>query len=320
MSSPSSISTSYQAALDQAAYYVVPRPGVVRFSGETRREYLQRQTTNDIDLLSPSSALPTLLTSPAGRILEYFILLDEGDDITMLTQPGHGPGVAAYFQKRVFFNDRIAIRDLSDQWAQVDLHGPRAAETLTALGFPVPSELDAMTRGDLQGQQITILARPGLSRPSSYLLLIPFANFDYLINRLTALSVPALDLPSRESLRIESGLAGDPDFHNEYTPFELSLDQLVSTEKGCYTGQEVLARQVTYDKVVRRLVTLRTSAPVPPGAALFVDGKPAGSITSTAHSPRFGSIALAGLRKPLDQPGTQLLTAEGISALVSTLF
>lgn len=106
----------YLAATESAAFYLVPNPGYLLISGETRRDYIQRQTTNDIDLLSPTRALSSLLTSPTGRILEFFNLLEIDDAIAMLTQPGHGPGLAAYFQKHIFFNDKVVVQDRSADW------------------------------------------------------------------------------------------------------------------------------------------------------------------------------------------------------------
>ena len=80
-----------------------------------------------------------------------------------------------------------------------------------------------------------------------------------------------------------------------------------STTKGCYTGQEILARQVTYDKVVRRLVRLQAHEPLLAGANLFADGKAVGQITSAAISPRMGPIALAIVRKPYDASENELV-------------
>ena len=296
----------YEAALKGVAYYVVPEPGYVQLSGETRRDYLQRQTTNNLDLLTPTRALPTILTSPSGRILEVFTLIENGDAIGLLTQPGHGPGLAAYFQKRVFFNDNVSIQDQSAQWAQIGLYGPQAAAKLNDLGFAHTPALDEIVEAGWQDTQLRAIGRESLADHPSFHLLLPAEKLDQLTDRLTEDKVESLTAESRETLRIEACLPGTPEFNQDYTPFEVGLDRLVSAEKGCYTGQEVLARQVTYDKVVRRLVQLRTEHPLQAGAAIFAGGKNVGQITSAARSPRLGAIALAVIRKPYDQPGTQV--------------
>lgn len=296
--------SDYLAAHEAAAYYVIRNPGYLLFSGETRRDYIQRQTTNDIDLLAPNHALPTLLTAPTGRILEYYTLLDNGESITMLTQPGHGPGNAAYFQKRIFFNDKVTIQDQSADWAQIELLGPHAADVLTRLGFSHSPELNEVLEAEWQGATYRALGHIGFGPTARYRLLATSSHRNYLTKELS--NYPTLSFSSREILRIESGHAGDPEFAAGITPFELGMDAYVSTTKGCYTGQEVLARQVTYDKVVRRLVRLHADQPLIAGTSLMADGKSVGQITSAAISPRLGPVAMAIVRKPYDEAGTNV--------------
>jgi folate-binding Fe-S cluster repair protein YgfZ len=89
--------------------------------------------------------------------------------------------------------------------------------------------------------------------------------------------------------------------------------------KGCYTGQEVIARQINYDKIARRLVGLRLDAPVSAGATVLVEGRSAGEVTSAALSPRCGPIALAVLRRPHFAPGTPVSVTEAAGAVHGTV-
>jgi folate-binding protein YgfZ len=275
-------------------HYQFAHPGTVRISGQTGKAYLQRQTTNDMDLLSASRALPNLLTSASGRILEVFTLVEDGEDILMLTQPGHGPGLAEYFGKRIFFNDQVSIKDESADWAQVELIGEEAVTSLKALGFAKAPTLDEVAATqEHSGVPLRAIGESPFGRQPRYLLLYP-------IGAELKLGA-AIDFAKREQLRIEAGVAGDPEFQNEYTPFELGMERLVSATKGCYTGQEVLARQVTYDKVVRSLARVQADQELERGASLSADGKTVGQISSVA-----GRVGLAVLRKPHDLAGTQL--------------
>jgi folate-binding protein YgfZ len=298
------VNIAYEAALNQAALYQVPAPGYLSISGETRKEYLQRQTSNDLGLLSTPRALPTLLPSAIGRILEVFTVLDEGEQLALLTQPGHGPGLAAYFQKHTFFNDQVTISDQSSAWMQIELHGPGAVDVLRGLNFQRTFGLDDTEQATWQGHQLRAVAEEGFGAELKFRLLGSAAASEELAALLVDL--PSMDLAMRRVLRVEAGLAGDPEFNGEYTPFEVGLARLVSDEKGCYTGQEVLARQVTYDKVVRSLVRLRANQAIEPGAKVHAAGKAIGEVTSTAASPKLGAIALAVLRRPYDEPGTKL--------------
>ncbi|MEX1071374.1 MAG: glycine cleavage T C-terminal barrel domain-containing protein, partial [Anaerolineales bacterium] len=285
------------------AFYVVPNAGCLEIGGETRIDYLQRQTTNDLSLLSAIRALPNLLTSASGRILEVFTLVTDGDLIGLLTEPGHAPGLADYFKKKIFFNDKVTVQDMSSEWAQIELHGPQAGLILKTLGIdaaPSPDEVKAI---EFRGISVRVIGNDSLQNDRSYTVLLPSSALDLLADQLADQGVPPLASEVREILRIEAGKPGSLEFREEYTPFEIGLDRYVSAEKGCYTGQEVLARQVTYDRVVRRLVRLRAERPLQSGASARVEGKTVGQITSAALSPTLGQIALAVLRKPYDSPG-----------------
>ncbi|MCW5878440.1 MAG: hypothetical protein KIS80_06195 [Anaerolineales bacterium] len=304
---------AYQAAKEGVAYFTLSAPGLLRFTGDTYVEFLQRQTSNDLGLLSPQQVVPSLLTSAQGRVLEHFSLAQDGGSLLMLTQPGHGPGLATYFQKRIFFNDQVAIQDQSDAYAQIELHGPLAVQALARLGLEPVAALDGLRAAEWQGHPVHLITQSGYGSPYSVLLLLPKPAAPVL---LASLQLPELNTSQRELLRIEAGLPGDPEFNHQYTPFELGLDRLVSATKGCYTGQEVLARQVTYDKVVRKLAQVSSQQPLAPGQRLRAEGKPVGEITSAAASPTDGHLALAVLRRPHDQAGVTLTTENGENAVI----
>ncbi len=300
------VSTAYTAAREALAYFIVADPGTLLISGETHIEYLQRQSTNDLSLLTAQRAVRNILTSASGRILEVFTLVQDGDAILLLTQPGHAAGLAAYFKKNLFFNDRVSIEDLSAQWAQLELHGPLAGAALAALGFAAHPTLDKVLQIDFGGQPLRAIGEEGFVGPTSCRLLVPAKAVNQLTDRFKHLWAVPLDFETREILRVEAGKAGDPEFIDANTPFEIGLDRYVSADKGCYTGQEVLARQVTYDKVVRHIARLAAELPMLVGSSVQADGKTVGTISSAATSPRLGRLAMAVLRKPHEQTGTAL--------------
>lgn len=297
---PAALDPGYLAATQAAAWYRIPQPGMLLFDGATRIDYLQRQSTNDLGLLAPGRAVPNALTNASGRILEVFTLLQLGERLALLTQPGHAPGLAAYFKKRIFFNDQVTIEDASPAWAQLEVHGPQAPAALAALGLATMPALDEAIPGKLSGADFYAIGEEGRTR-----LLVPAELIGQLADQLAAAGASALTQEAREILRIEAGRAGGPEFSDANTPFEIGLERYVSATKGCYTGQEVLARQVTYDKIVRSLAKLAATAPLPPGAAVKLEDKTIGQISSAAISPKDGPMALAVLRKPF-QPGDQV--------------
>jgi folate-binding protein YgfZ len=294
----------YEASRQGAAFYRIPNPGTLLIAGATRKDYLQRQTTNDLELLNSTRAVPSMLTNASGRILEVFTLLQLGDAIALLTQSGHAPGLAAYFKKHLFFNDQVTIQDASSAWAQFELRGPQAAAILQQLGFASLPSLDELAS---QGAGLAhAFGIDSFDHHPAFMMLVPADMVSVLLDQFSAQKIAPLSYESRELLRIEVGRAGDPEFSDANTPFEVGLDRYVSASKGCYTGQEVLARQVTYDKIVRSLALISTANLVAVGEPVLADGKSVGQVSSAAVSPNRGPLTLAVLRKPHQEPGTVL--------------
>ena len=108
-------------------------------------------------------------------------------------------------------------------------------------------------------------------------------------------------------LRGEAGKPGPAaELTSDYTPLEVGYFEAISKSKGCYTGQEIIARQLTYDKVTRQLTGIKLKEYIEPGAVLKVADKSIGTLTSVVHSPRFGIIGLCLVRKGFEHPGQEL--------------
>jgi folate-binding protein YgfZ len=312
---------SYTAALTGTACYRLPQPGLLRIAGEGRLDFIQRQTTNDVRLLAAGRALLTVLTSPTARILDVWRLLlsPDGDAIDAITLPGRGPVTAQYLARRIFFMDRVTVSDLSAQSAQLWISGPTAPHTLRQVGFetlPAPGETVSLR---LASGPVRLLGQDG-ALGQGYLALSEQENLDALMHQLTEQGAATLDPDTAELLRIEAGVPGPArELTDAYTPLEVNLDSAIHGAKGCYTGQEVIARQINYDKIARRLAGLRLDAPVSAGATVLVEGRSAGEVTSAAISPRYGPIALAVLRRPHFAPGTPVRVTDSASEASGTV-
>jgi folate-binding protein YgfZ len=171
--------------------------------------------------------------------------------------------------------------------------------------------------GEIGGEAVIADGQRGLSG-TGYRLLVPSAGWNTVEQKLTGARAEQLSDESYHILRVEAGLpAAGAELTEEFTPLEAGLDYAVSGAKGCYTGQEVLARQTTYDKVTQHLVCLRLDAPARVGERLWAEGKSVGVITSTATSPRLGAIALGMVRRPYHEAGAALvLGASGVKVVV----
>lgn len=301
----------YPISLHGAAYFILSSGGYLRLKGEDRLAFLQRQTSNDLRLAQDGRAVLTVLTTPVARILDVLYVLPEPEALGVITLPGRGESTARYFKSRIFFMDKVEASDLSGELAQVDLLGPEAPTLLSRLGIDPALQPNQLASGVLDGRSLQALAL----EPSFGLgvrLLLPAADLATLQAFLDRAGAASLQDGYYALLRLEAGLpAAGAELSEEHTPLEVGLSAAISDSKGCYTGQEVIARQLTYDKVTQRLCGLRLARRAQPGERLWSeDGSPVGRITSAATSPRFGEIALAVIRRPHFEPGSALRAGE----------
>lgn len=293
----------YTAGREGAVFRVLPDAGYLRLSGPDRVDFLHRQTTNDLHTLAPGRAVVDVLASPTARIIDVFTLVMEPEALGLVTSPGRAEALLTYLRGKIFFMDNVSLEDASGEWVQIDLDGPQAGDVLSQLGVTdVPGQGEVIMIDD----GVQIIGRAGLAE-DGYRLLAPADQAAAVKTALKEVGALSISAEQADVLRIEAGLpAQGAEIGEDFTPLEVGLADSVSLSKGCYTGQEVLARQVNYDKVTRQLVGLRLDDEVPPGSDIRAEGRPAGVVTSVALSPAYGWIALAVVKRPHHEAGSKV--------------
>lgn len=295
----------YQQAQTAPVFFQLELPGYIRISGNDRRDFLQRQSTNDINLISPEKYIVTVLTSPAARIHDVLTVIDEGDNLGVLTLPGQGMQTLDFLRGRIFFMDKVSLEDVSQEYNQLELMGPGSVELIHHLVQSKSLEIGDIYSVEINDAPVRIF----FQGERAYRLLYKQIDSQLVTSSLIESGAVQLTPETFNILRIEGGYpAAGHELTENYTPLETGLDWAISSDKGCYTGQEVIARQVNYDKITRHLVGVRFSEEPKLGESLYPldNNQPVGKITSTALSPRFGFIALAIVKRPYDQPGSEL--------------
>jgi folate-binding protein YgfZ len=293
---------SYEAALKTTAYFQQPLAGFLRLAGRDRFDFIQRQSTNDLRLLTADRIISTVLTSPTARILDLFCVIDEGESLGVVTLAARHTETLKFLRSRIFFSDQVSIDDFSADIAQILLFGPQTDSVLEELGLQPPAP-DHITQWEIANQLVTVIGQKVLAN-NGYRFLAPISCMDALLGTLKDAGVNSLDSETFESLRVEAGQPGPiGELVDDYNPLEVGLQEMISDSKGCYTGQEVIARQITYDKVSKKLVGIRLSNLLAAGAEIKVDGKTVGRLTSVAQSLRFGPIGLAVVRRQYGEAG-----------------
>lgn len=303
----------YRAALEGVVRYDTSARGRVRLSNRDRAELLQRLTTNDVVGLAPGQGTRTVLINSHARILDLLTVYALPEHLMVTTSPGQGGALTRYLQGRVFFQDKVVVEDLSESTIQLDLYGPESAALIRQATSVDPGDwpLHHIQAAAIDAAQVWI-ARTLPIGGDGFSIFAERAAAEIVQQAFSA--VQPLDGATFEVLRIEQGYPGPHhELSTDYIPLETGLSDAVSFSKGCYVGQEIIARMDSRNRLAKRLMGLRAEQPLAVGSVLRHEEKEVGSITSAAQSPRYGAIGLGYIRAAQAEPGTRLQTADGTS-------
>jgi folate-binding protein YgfZ len=295
----------YQAALNAAVLLDRSHEGRIRLRGGDRAALLHRISTNDLLTLAPGEGRPTLFTSSTARILDRAVVYNiPQDSLMLLTGPGRGEALAGYLQRNIFFRDDVQIEDLRPQTRQFALHGRHADAVMTAL-VPEAAALAPLhsSAAVIAGTEVWIARRkPYVTEGTHWTLIAPAAEAVAVWDAILAAGQPhgliAAGSLTFNTLRIRAGRPGvGRELTEEYIPLELGLWDEVSFSKGCYTGQEVIARMESRAKLAKTIVTLHLSQMVNAPAPLLHEDKRIGMLTSSVLAPD-GTVYAIGVVKP----------------------
>ncbi len=281
------------AALRDDVGAVELRRDVVQAGGPDTLTFLQGQLSQDVDLAMGASAWAFLL-QPQGKVVALLRVTRRGDDEYLLdTDGGFGPAVLDRLQR---YKLRVKCDLEALEWGCVALRGPRAAEVARAVE---DADDVVVAAADWPGWPGVDLLGPSPVAPAGVRLCSPEAY---------------------EVVRIEMGVpAMGSELDDRTIPAEAGVvPQTVSFTKGCYTGQELVARiDSRGGNVPRHLrgVVVATDSVPPVGAVVQAEGKDVGSLTSVAVSPRLGApVALAYVGRAVSPPAEVTLAWDGGTA------
>lgn len=309
------LGAEYAAALQQVVLMDRSHEGRLEVWGADGAPLLQRISTNDMLNMAVDEGRPTVFTNPNGRILDRVTVYNRGDHLLLLTEPGRGAAVLQYLQRNIFFKDDVRLVDLSASTSLFALHGPDASRLAAALGATLPEDRLAGAKVHLEGAAVYAARRTPLSG-GHYALIVPTQAGPQVWQRLrqqgAAFGLRLAGSLTYNVLRIRAGRPGvGRELSLDYIPLEAGLWDEVSFHKGCYTGQEIIARMESRGRLAKVMVRLELSAAVEAPASLFVDGRDVGTLTSSVVTPDGQSLGIGFVKMPLAQPGTALRVGDG---------
>lgn len=292
--------------------------GRIEMAGADALDLLHRLSTQDLNHLTAGQGAGTVLTTEKGRIIDALAVHHLGARLLVVTSAGNQSRVLAWIERYTFTEDSAAA-DVTASTGLLAFLGPRAEQFAERLAGQSLASLPAFHHVPAAIGNSTVTLARAMEPGGGFRILVPERRqlgsiHAALLEAGADLGVRAIAEAAYDMLRVEAGLpAFGREISEQYNPLEAGLAPFISWTKGCYIGQEVVARLDAYDKVQRHLVglILPQGPPPPSGARLLADGKEAGIVTSVAAIPgRDRPIALGYVRTPFAAPGTPL-TLEG---------
>ena len=280
----------FRAATERAAVYP-DDSGILLLTGEDARDLLNRLSTNLIDPDAPAGEVAvTVLTSDRGRIVDLVYVIHCGDHQVMLTSPGQQQNVMDFLDKYTIMED-LEVEDITKKTSLLLLTGPDAADLLGRVSddgiFTVepPADPDDPQRA-----------------PTRYLLADDPEDAARIAADLETAGAASISAQTAETLRIaQARPAHGSEMSDTYNPLEAGLIGAIDFHKGCYIGQEVIARLDTYHKVQKYLVSLDFDADPSDAASLAGarlvndEGAAMGLVTSATVVPSPSGAGVVGL-------------------------
>ncbi len=283
-----------------------------------RLDLPHRMSTNDLKRLRVGEGCSTVLTTAMARIIDRVLVYHRGETALMIAN--YPEVVLRWLRQHIFWQDRFQIEDQSAALGQLELHGINAG----ALAEQAISGASALAMHHFledPARQL-LVARTFPLSGEGFLIVAPPAQLEQLRAMwLAENQAQAADATTYERLRVAAGLpAARHELTEEYIPLEAGLWDSVSFTKGCYIGQEIIARMESRGKLAKTLVKLQLSVLVPLGTPIRAADETVGVLTSIAEPPMpLAGVAAFGLgfiKPAFAALGTRLQVGEASAEVV----
>jgi folate-binding protein YgfZ len=286
-----------QAARQGVALVDLSHWGLLKISDDDRLRYLHNQSTNDFQRLKSGQGCDTVFVTSTARTIDLATAYVTDDAVLLLVSPNRRQQLMEWLDRYIFPMDRVELKDVSSESATFILIGPESDALLQQMSDEQLVEDAYATHQEqrLDGFKVRVAMGNGLALPG-YTLIVSASNAAKLWQALTEAGAIPMGDRIWEQLRILQGRPiPDRELTDDYNPLEAGLWNTISFDKGCYIGQETIARLNTYKGVKQQLWGIRLQAPVEPGAVVMVGEEKVGKLTSFTETDR-GLFGLAYIR------------------------
>ena len=277
--------------------------GKISLTGPDSLDILNRISTNDLQQLAVGTMCDTLFVTPKGRLIDYCRVIKMGEELILIGSFFHSSHLIDWINRFVILED-VEVKDVSAEYAWLTLIGPHAKQFIGQLSNKLITDGDEAIWIKINGQMFPALKNTNFKHPA-YNFCFKNENAAIIVSTLLAqlksFNGRLIGDTAFQIIRVESGM---PDWGTEitqdYNPHEARLTHAISFTKGCYTGQEVIARLDTYDKVQKYLMIIELSRSLSedPPMEIYIDDEHVGHLTSYVYNPiTEQSIGLGYIKK-----------------------
>lgn len=311
-------------ALGKAGLVPLLGTSPLRLTGADRLEFLHGQVSHEVKRLRPGESRPALMLNVRGHALALMRVYRRADDLFVAVEGGAGERVQAQLKAHIIF-DQVAIDDLTGTLQTLTLQGSAAGETIRRalqadLDQAALPEESAFVEVPFESAKVLVSATPR-SRAGGYDLHVLTEDAPALVAALEGAGAQLAGEAALRAVRVAAGIAeAEFDGGEGVLPQEAGLGYALSYRKGCYLGQEIMARIEARGTLRRRLVGLRLSArPEAETQDVLLAGKKVGRLGSVAEHPGLGYVALGSVRTEV-AAGTELEVGSAIATVAELPF
>jgi tRNA-modifying protein YgfZ len=295
--------------------------GRIKMAGADRLRFLHNQSTNAFQTRQPGEGCETVFVTSTARTIDLVTAYVAESAVLLFTSPGQNAPLLQWIDRFIFFADKVELSDITEQTACFSLLGPEGNRLLTQLGIEPPPSRSPHTHHVVNWNDIDIRVAvgSGLVTPG-YTIWCDRTQAAEVWSSLTAAGAVPFGQQLWDELRIRQGRpVPSAELTEDFNPLEAGLWHTISFEKGCYIGQETIARLDTYKGVKQQLWGVRLSAMADAGTSVMLGETKVGVLTSVLPTDQ-GAIGLAYIRTKAGGAGLTVRIGEAEAEVVDVEF
>ncbi|BAQ63331.1 folate-binding protein YgfZ [Geminocystis sp. NIES-3709] len=297
--------------------------GLLCVTGDDRLRFLHNQSTNNIQSLKVGEGCDTVFVNSTGRNIDLVSAYIKENEVLLLVSPGQNKKLYDWLDRYIFPFDKVVIKDVTTQYKIFSLIGKKSLDLLSEWVDNNFLNAKEFSHKNITIDDIELTITIGCNlKLTGFNLIIPEKNAEKIWQKLTAKNPILMEIKDYDTLRILQGRpTPNQELTEEYNPLESGLWDAISFNKGCYIGQETIARLNTYKGVKQKLwgIKLDRSINLEKDNIIMIEGEKVGKITSYLET-ESENFALGYIRTKAGDIGLKVNVGEATGEVVKVPF